>query len=327
MRRREFITLLGGTAAAWPQVAGGQQQPAIPVVGFLGSTSPAPYAYIVAAVRQGLNETGFVEGRNVAIEYRWAEGKYDRLPALAAELVSRPVAVIIANTPAALAAKAATSTTPIIFFSGLDPVKAGLVPSLNRPGGNVTGVSSMSGELISKQLELLLEFIPFAKVIALLVNPSNPALAGALSTQLQAAAGVLGLRVDVLHASSEGEIDSAFERLIDLRAGGLVIGADGFFSARSEQLAALALRYAVPAISPYHPFVVAGGLIRYGTSATDGFRLAGVYAGRILKGEKPADLPVMQSAKFELAINLKTAKALGLTVPLTLQASADEVIE
>ena len=327
MRRREFVALLGGAAAGWP-FAARAQQPTLPIVGFLASTSPDPVcAQIVAAVREGLKETGYVEGRNLAIEYRWAEGKYERLPALAAELLDRRVSVIVANTPAALAAKAATTTIPIVFSSGLDPVKAGLVPSLNRPGGNVTGVSSMSGELVSKQLELLLEFIPFAKVIALLVNPSNLALAETLSTQLQAAAGVLGLRIDVLHASSEREIDSAFERLIDLRAGGLVIGADGFFSARSEQLAALALRNAIPAISPYHPFVVAGGLIRYGTNATDSFRLAGVYAGRILKGEKPADLPVMQSAKFELAINLKTAKALGLTVPLTLQASADEMIE
>jgi len=324
MKRRDFIGGLAG-AAAWPLTA--RAQPALPAIGFLGSTSPDPYRHLVAAVRQGLKETGYVENRTLAIEYRWADGKYDRLPALAAELVAHPVAVIIANTPAALAAKAATTTVPIVFSSGLDPVKAGLVASINRPGGNVTGISSSSGELVAKELELLHELVPSATVIALLVNPANPALAGSLSTELQAAARVLGLRLDVLNASSEPEIDAAFEMVVKLRAGGLVIGADGFLSARSEQLAALALRHAVPAISPYHPFAVAGGLMRYGTSASDGFRLAGVYAGRILKGEKPADLPVMQSTKFELAINLKTAKALGLTVPSALLATADEVIE
>jgi putative ABC transport system substrate-binding protein len=326
VKRRDFIKLLGGAAAVWP-LAARAQQPAMPVIGFLGSTSRDPYLHLLAALRQGLKESGYVESRNVAIEYRWAEGKYDRLPALAAELVGYPVAAIIANTPAALAAKAATTTTPIVFSSGLDPVKAGLVASLNRPGGNVTGISSMSGELVAKQLELLHEVVPSATVIVLLVNPTNPALAGSLSTTLQAAARVLGLRLDVLHASTEPEIDAAFEMVVRLRAGGLVIGADGFFSARSEQLAALALRYAVPAISPYPPFAVAGGLMKYGASPSDGFRLAGVYAGRILKGEKPADLPVMQSTKYELAINLKTAKALGLEIPVTVLARADEVIE
>jgi putative ABC transport system substrate-binding protein len=326
MNRREFITLIGG-AAAWP-LAARAQQPAMPIVGFLASTSADPvYTQLVAAVREGLKETGFVEGRNLAIEYRWAEGKYERLPALAAELVDRHVAVIVANTPAALAAKAATTTIPIVFSSGLDPVKAGLVSSLNRPGGNVTGISSMSGEIVSKQLELLHEFVGSATVIAALVNPTNPGLADTLSKELQAAANSLGLQLRVLHASSDREIDAAFAALIDLRAGALVIGADGFLSARSEKLAAMALRHAVPAISPYRPFVEAGGLMRYGTSATDGFRLAGIYAGRILKGEKASDLPVMQSAKFELAINLKTAKALGLEVPPTLLARADEVLE
>jgi len=326
MNRREFITLIGG-AAAWP-LAARAQQPAMPIVGFLASTSADPvYTQLVAAVREGLKETGFVEGRNLAIEYRWAEGKYERLPALAAELVDRHVAVIVANTPAALAAKAATTTIPIVFSSGLDPVKAGLVSSLNRPGGNVTGISSMSGEIVSKQLELLHEFVGSATVIAALVNPTNPGLADTLSKELQAAANSLGLQLRVLHASSDREIDAAFAALIDLRAGALVIGADGFLSARSEKLAAMALRHAIPAISPYRPFVEAGGLMRYGTSATDGFRLAGIYAGRILKGEKASDLPVMQSAKFELAINLKTAKALGLEVPPTLLARADEVLE
>jgi ABC-type uncharacterized transport system substrate-binding protein len=323
--RRQFITLLGGAAAAWP-LAAGAQEPAMPIVGFLASTSPDPvYAHLVAAVREGLKETGYVEGRNLAIEYRWAEGKYERLPALAAELLDRGVSVIVANTPAALAAKAATATVPIVFSSGLDP--AGLVTSLNRPGGNITGVSSMSGELVSKQLELLHDLVRSATVIAALVNPANPGLAESLSKELQAAANSLGLQLRVLPASSEREIDAAFAALMNLQAGALVIGADGFFSARSEKLAAMALRHAVPAISPYRPFVEAGGLMRYGTNTTDGFRLAGNYAGRILKGEKPADLPVMQSVKFEFAINLKTARALGLEVPQTLLARADEVIE
>jgi putative ABC transport system substrate-binding protein len=326
VKRREFITLLGGAAAAWP-LAARAQQPAMPVIGFLGSTSPDPYANIVAAVREGLKETGYVEGRNLGIEYRWAEGKYDRLPALAAELVDRRVAVIVANTPAALAAKAATTTIPIVFSSGLDPVKAGLVTSLNRPDGNITGVSTLSGELVSKQLELLHELVRKPTIIAALVNPTNPSLAEAVSKELQAAANTLGLQLHVLPASSEQEIDTAFANLLNLKAGALVIGADGFLSAQSEKLAAMALRHAVPAISPYRLFVEAGGLMRYGTNATDGFRLAGIYAGRILKGEKPADLPVVQSAKFEFVINLKTAKALGLDVPPTLLARADEVIE
>ena len=327
MKRREFITLLGGATAAWP-LAARAQQPTLPIVGFLASTSPDPvYAHLVAAVREGLKETGYVEGRNLAIEYRWAEGKYERLPALAAELLDRGVSVIVANTPAALAAKAATATVPIVFSSGLDPVKAGLVTSLNRPGGNITGVSSMSGELVSKQLELLHELVRSATVIAALVNPANPGLAESLSKELQAAANSLGLQLRVLPASSEREIDAAFAALMNLQAGALVIGADGFFSARSEKLAAMALRHAVPAISPYRAFVEVGGLMRYGTNTTDGFRLAGIYAGRILKGEKPADLPVMQSTKFELVINLKTAKALGLEIPPTLLARADEVIE
>jgi putative tryptophan/tyrosine transport system substrate-binding protein len=330
MKRREFITLLGGAAVPsllWP-LAARAQQPTLPIVGFLASTSPDPvYAPIVAAVREGLKETGYVEGRNLAIEYRWAEGKYERLPALAAELLDRRVSVIVANTPAALAAKAATTTIPIVFGSGLDPVKAGLVASLNRPGGNITGVSSMSGELVSKQLELLHELVRSATVIGALVNPANPGLAESLSKELQAAADSLGLQLRVLPASSEREIDAASATLMNLQADALVIGADGFFSARSEKLAAMALRHAVPAISPYRPFVEAGGLMRYGTNTTDGFRLAGNYAGRILKGEKPADLPVMQSVKFEFAINLKTARALGLEIPPSLLARADEVIE
>jgi putative tryptophan/tyrosine transport system substrate-binding protein len=326
MKRREFITVLGGAAAAWPLTARAHQL-AMPVVGFLGSTSPDPYANIVAAVREGLKETGYVEGRNLSIEYRWAEGKYDRLPALAAQLVDRRVAVIVANTPAALAAKAATTTIPIVFSSGLDPVKAGLVTSLNRPGGNITGVSTLSGELVSKQLELLHELVRKPTIIAALVNPTNPSLAETVSKELQAAANTLGLRLHILSASSEREIETAFVNLLNLKAGALVIGADGFLSAQSEKLAAMALRHAVPAISPYRPFVEAGGLMRYGTNATDGFRLAGIYAGRILKGEKPADLPVVQSAKFEFVINLRTARTLDLDIPSTLLARADEVIE
>ena len=327
MRRREFVSLFGGAAVAWP-VASRAQQPTLPIVGFLASTSPDPvYAPIVGAVREGLKETGYVEGRNLVIEYRWAEGKYERLPALAAELIDRGVSVIVANTPAALAAKAATTTIPIVFSSGLDPIKAGLVASLNRPSCNVTVVSSMSGELVSKQLELLHELVPSAMVIAALVNPANPGLAENLSKELHAAANSLGQQVRAFPASSDREIDAAFEALLNLQAGALVIGADGFLSARSEKLAAMALSHAVPAISPYRPFVEAGGLMRYGTNTTDGFLLAGNYAGRILKGEKPANLPVMQSVKFEFAINLKTAKALGLEVPPSLLARADEVIE
>ena len=325
MRRREFMTLLGG-AAAWP-IATSAQQPAMQVVGFLASTSPDRYAHLVAAVRQGLSETGYIEGRNLRIEYRWAEGKYDRLSALADELVERRVAVIIANTPAALAARAATTKIPIVFSSGLDPVKAGLVASLNRPGSNVTGISTMSGELVAKQLELLHGVLSASAGVAVLVNPTNASLAETLSKELQEAAHTLGVQLHILNASSEREIDAAFETLDQLHAGALVVGADGFFSARSEQLAALALRHSIPAISPYRRFAEAGGLMRYGGSELDGFRLVGVYAGHILKGEKPADLPVLQPTKFELVLNLKTAKALGLIVPDKLLALADEVIE
>jgi putative ABC transport system substrate-binding protein len=326
IRRREFITLLGGAGAAWP-LAARAQQPAMPAIGFLASTSPDLYAHLVAAVRQGLSETGYTEGRNLRIEYRWAEGRYDRLRGLADELIESRVAVIIANTPAALAAKAATTNIPIVFSSGLDPVTAGLVASLNRPGGNVTGVSTMSGELVAKQLELLHGMLRVTAGVAVLVNPTNPGLAKTLSQELQVAAHTLGVQLHILNASSQREIDAAFAKLDQLHAGALVIGADGFFSAQSEQLATLALRHAVPAISPYRRFAEAGGLMRYGGSELDGFRLVGVYAGRILKGEKPADLPVLQPTKFELVINLKTARSLGLEVPATLLATADEVIE
>jgi putative ABC transport system substrate-binding protein len=297
----------------------------MPVIGFLNSASPDPYAYLVRAFRQGLSETGYGEGSNVVIEYRWAEGQYDRLPALADDLVRRQVSVIAAtSTPAALTAKAATTTVPIVFSTGSDPVKLGLVGSLSLPGGNVTGVTQLNVEVGPKRLELARELLPAATVVALLVNPTNPI---AETLDLRAAARTLGLQLHVLRASTEGEIDDAFAILVRLRAGALVIGSDVFFNTRSEQLAALAVRHAVPAIFHLREFVAAGGLMSYGGSLRDSYRGAGGYTGRILKGDKPADLPVQQSTKVELIINLKTANALGLTIPLPLLARADEVIE
>jgi putative tryptophan/tyrosine transport system substrate-binding protein len=327
VRRREFITWLGGTAMAWP-LAARAQQPAMPVIGFLGSESPELFADRLRAFRQGLNETGYVEGRNVAIEYRWAEGQYDRLPALAADLVRQQVTVIAAAGPAALPAKAATRTIPVVFQTASDPVEVGLVASLNRPGGNVTGVSSVNTELGPKRLELLHELVPAATTIALLLNPTaRDAGTVTVPRDLQAAALTLGLQLHVLYASTEREFDTVFATLVQLRVGALIISPAAFFSNRSEQLAVLSLRHGVAAIHPYREFATAGGLISYGGSFIEPFGLIGVYTGRILNGEKPADLPVQQPTKIELTVNLKTAKALGITVPLALLTRADEVIE
>lgn len=326
MKRREFVTLISG-AVAWPLVVRAQQ-PAMPVLGFINGASARGYAPQLAAFLKGLSEAGYVEGRNVVIEYRWAEGQFDRLPGMAADLVHREVAVIVATgTPAALAAKAATTTTPIVFETGSDPVQLGLVASLNRPGGNVTGVAQLAVEVVPKRLELLHELVPTARLIALLVDPTDAAVAEKTTQGAEAAARSLGLELHVLNASSERDFDAVFANLIKLRAGGLVISGGQFFNSRSTQLAALALRHGVPTVFPYREFAAAGGLISYGTSITDAYRLAGVYAGRVVKGEKPADLPVQQAIKVELIINLKTAKTLRITMPLPLIGRADEVIE
>ena len=326
MRRREFLGVLGGAAAAWP-VATRAQQPAVPVIGFLNGASPDGYAPYLAAFHRGLKEESYVEGRNVAIEYRWAEGKYDRLNALVGDLVRRQVSVIAAtSTPANLVAKAATATIPIVFTTASDPVQIGLVASLSRPGGNVTGATQLSVEVGPKLLELAYELAPTATRVALLINPSNP-IAETMTRNLRAVAITLGLQLNVLYASTEAEIDDAFTTFPQQRAGVLVIGTDPFFNSLSKRLAALTLRHSVPAIYQYREFTGAGGLMSYGGSITDSYRLAGGYTGRILKGDNPADLPVLRSTKVELIINLKTAKTLGLAVPFPLLARADEVIE
>jgi putative ABC transport system substrate-binding protein len=325
MQRREFIAGLG-SAAAWPVVARAQQQ-AVPVVGFLNSQSPDGYANLLRAYHQGLGETGYVEGRNVVIEYRWAEGQNDRLPAMAGDLARRKVRVIAANTFAALASKAATMTIPIVFVTAGDPIGLGLVTSLSRSGGNITGVTTLNSEVGPKRLQLLHELIPTANSIALLVNPTNPRLAEPLSRDLQAAARTLGLQLHVLQASTERDFDTIFAALRQLRVDALVIGDDGFFTSRRQQLAALALHYTVATIYENRDFAAAGGLASYGGDFADAYRQLGVYTGRILGGNKTTDLPVQQSTKIELIINLKTAKVLDLTIPETLLATADEVIQ
>ena len=325
MRRREFISLLGGAAATWP-LAARAQQGAMPVIGFLNSRAFGENATLLVPFHRGLKEAGYVEGQNLTVEYRWAEEKYDRLSALAADLVGRRVAVIVANGPAVRPAKAATSTVPIVFVVGFDPVAFGLVGSLNRPSGNLTGVSVLDVEIGAKRLELLHELVPTATVMALLVNPTTPA-AETIARDAQVAARALGLQLHVLRASSDRDFDTVFATVAQRRVGALVIGADPFFTNQSRQLAELAARHAVPTIYEFREFTAAGGLMSYGGNTTDAVRQAGFYTGRILKGEKPADLPVQQSTKFELVINLKTAKALGLTVPDKLLAIADEVME
>jgi putative ABC transport system substrate-binding protein len=330
LKRREFVALVGAGAllvAVKVKRARGQQ-PAMPVIGFLGGASPEAYARRLHAFHQALKETGYIRGQNVEVEYRWAEGQSNRLPALAAELVDRQVAVIAATgTAATLAAKSATTRIPVVFSAAVDPVAQGLVASLKRPGGNLTGVTSLNVEVGRKRLELLHEVVPSATSMALLVNPTTPSIAEPFSQALQAAARVLGLQLHVLHASSEREIEVAFATLVKLGAGGLVIMPDQLFIARSEQLAALTVRHAVPAIYQYRNFPAAGGLMSYGSDESEYYRLVGIYVAKILKGEKPSDLPVQQVTKVELIINLKTARALGLSVPLPLVGRADEVIE
>jgi len=327
MRRREFIALVGGAGVSWTLTAHAQQ-PAIPVVGYLGPGTAESDAFRVTAFRQGLKESGFVEGQNVTIDYLWAEDNHDRLNAMAADLVHRQVAVIVAtSTPATIAAKAATTTIPIVFESAADPVKLGFVAALNRPGGNATGITQLGEEVLPKRLELLHEILPAVHVMALLVDPDDPSLAEPQKRVSLATAKSLGLDLHVVEASSERDFDGVFAKLTELRAGGLVIGGDALFTGHSDQLAALTLRHAMPAIYQRREFATAGGLMSYGSSLADTHRLVGVLVGRILKGEHPSDLPVQQTTQVELYINLKTAKAFGLTMPLSLLGRADEVFE
>jgi putative ABC transport system substrate-binding protein len=327
MRRREFIAFVGSTAAAWPLPARAEQS-AVPVIGFLSSASPQPFENYVAGFRAGLKETGYVDGQNVTIEFRWAEGHYDRLPVLAAELVHRNVAVIFASggPPSALAAKAASVTTPIVFILASDPIKLGFIASLSHPGGNATGVGLFNVTVEPKKLEILHQLVPKAMKIGALVNPRN-LNAQTITTELQTAARALGLQVHIVNAATEGEFGAAFTTLVQQEAGALVVAADPFFNNQREALVALAALHALPAIYEGREFTAAGGLVSYGTRISDAYHQAGIYTSRILKGEKPANLPVVQPTKFELVINIKTAKALGITVPQTLAVAADEVIE
>jgi len=327
MRRREFITLLGGAGVAWPIAARAQQAPSVRVIGFLSSGSPDAYIQLLAAFRQGLTESGYVEGQNAAIEFRWAEGKFDRLPALASDLVQRRVAVIATTgTTSALAAKATTSTIPLVFLGADDPVKHGLVASLSRPGGNATGLNVLTSELTAKRLELARELVPAAAVVAVLINPKSPEAEPQLR-DVQTAARAIGQRIDILNASTERDVDTAFTTLAQRRVGALVVTNDAFFHDQTERLVALAARHAVPTICDRRQYALAGGLISYGPHYVGAFRQLGIYTAKILNGARPADLPVEQATKFELVINLKTAKALGIEVPPTLLARADEVIE
>jgi putative ABC transport system substrate-binding protein len=328
MRRREFIALLGGAATTWP-LAARAQQPAMPVVGFLGAGSLETYVLYLAAFRKGLGETGFIEGQNVAIEYRWAEGRYDRMAELAADLVRRKVAVIAVpgSPPGTRAAKAATSTIPIVFSVGDDPVKAGLVASISRPEGNATGINFFTGELVAKRLALLRELVPTAARVAVFINPSDPPRAELLRSDVQAAARDIGVQLQLLSPSTVREIDAAFAALVREQAGALFVGPDAFYNTRRVQLATMAAHHSIPTAFAVREYVDAGGLMSYGTSLADMYRQVGVYSGRILKGAKPADLPVLQSTKFELVINAQTARMLGITVPPSLLARAVEVIE
>jgi ABC-type uncharacterized transport system substrate-binding protein len=328
MRRREFISLFAGTAAAWP-LAARAQQPAMPVIGYLGSETPEKFGIRITAFLQGLGAMGYDEGRNVKIEYHWANGQNDRLPELAADFVRRKVTVIVApgSVVAALAAKAATKTIPIVFETGVDPVGAGLVKSMNRPEGNITGITSLNAHVAPKRLELMQELLPKAKRFAVLVNPANQANLDMTIKGSEEPARALGLQLHFLNASTEHDIESAFEKLAQLEVGGLIVAADIFFNSRAQQFAALTLKHRVPAVHSVRDFAAAGGLVSYGGNIRDSHRQAGVYTARILKGEKPANLPVQQVTKVELTINLKTAKALGITVPNTLIGRADEVIE